>query len=416
MSADALSDGSKKKVEENHLGMPEGQTINDPSTKSAQNISAYIHIPFCEHICYYCDFNKVFLEGQPVDEYIEALLKEIELTLLRQPINEAETIYIGGGTPTSLSANQLDRLLSGVHELLPTHTTKEFTVEANPGDLSEEKMLVLKNHQVNRLSMGVQTFDNRLLKKIGRKHTAEDVYSTIQLLEKHDFQNVTIDLIYALPGQSIESFRDTLTRAIDLGLPHYAMYSLILENKTMFMNWVRQGRMVLPSQEAETQMFDEAIAAMTKAGLNQYEISNFARPGYESLHNLVYWNNEHYFGFGAGASGYLGQTRYKNKGPIQHYLKPLQENQLPIHETEELTTSNQMEEELFLGLRKKAGISKIRFAEKFGKSFQEIYGSTSEQLIQKGWLASQGDRVFLTKAGMFIGNEVFEAFLLDGEK
>ena len=156
------------------------------------------------------------------------------------------------------------------------------------------------------------------------------------------FKNITIDLIYALPGQTMESFRDTLTRAIDLGLPHYAMYSLILENKTMFMNWVRQGKMELPSQESETQMFEEAITAMAKAGLSQYEISNFSRPGYESKHNLVYWNNEHYYGFGAGASGYIGQTRYKNFGPIQHYLRPLREDQLPIHETESLTTSNQM--------------------------------------------------------------------------
>ncbi|WP_200908915.1 radical SAM family heme chaperone HemW [Enterococcus sp. RIT-PI-f] len=381
--------------------------------ESEKNISAYIHIPFCEHICYYCDFNKVFLEGQPVDEYIEALLKEIAVTLAKHPIDASETIYVGGGTPTSLSAQQLDRLLSGIHQILPTSTTKEFTVEANPGDLTEDKMLVLKNHGVNRLSMGVQTFDDRLLKKIGRKHTAADVYQTVNMLEKHDFQNVTIDLIYALPGQTLESFRDTLTRAIDLGLPHYAMYSLILENKTMFMNWVRQGRMVLPSQEAETQMFDEAIEAMAQAGLNQYEISNFARPGFESKHNMVYWNNAHYFGFGAGASGYLNRTRYKNKGPIQHYLKPLRDGLSPIHEREELTRENQMEEELFLGLRKKSGISKSRFEQKFAVPFQEVYGSVAKDLIGKGWLAEADDQVHLTKAGMFIGNDVFEAFLID---
>ncbi|WP_430612300.1 radical SAM family heme chaperone HemW [Enterococcus sp. DIV0876] len=383
--------------------------------KSETNISAYIHIPFCEHICYYCDFNKVFLEGQPVDEYIEALLKEMTLTIERYPITASETIYVGGGTPTSLTAKQLDRLLSGIHQILPTSTTKEFTVEANPGDLSEDKMIVLKNHGIDRLSMGVQTFDDRLLKKIGRKHTAADVYDTVKMLEKHDFKNVTIDLIYALPGQTMESFRDTLTRAIDLGLPHYAMYSLILENKTMFMNWVRQGRMALPSQEAETQMFDEAIEAMAKAGLNQYEISNFARPGYESKHNMMYWNNAHYFGFGAGASGYLDQTRYKNKGPIQHYLRPLREGKLPVHEREVLTRENQMEEELFLGLRKKRGVSKTRFQQKFAVSFHEVYGSVTQKLVAKGWLAEDLDNVYLTKAGMFIGNDVFEAFLIDQE-
>lgn len=381
-------------------------------TENKRKTSAYIHIPFCEHICYYCDFNKVFLEGQPVDEYIQLLLKEIELTTQQHPVDIAETIYIGGGTPTSLSANQLDTLLAGIHRLMPTNTTKEFTVEANPGDLTEDKLQVMKNHGINRLSMGVQTFNNRLLKKIGRKHTAEDVYETVRLLEKNQFDNVSIDLIYALPGQTLEDFRDTLHRAIDLGLPHYSMYSLILENKTMFMNWVRQGRLELPSQEVEIRMFEEAIEAMAKAGHQQYEISNFATPGKESQHNLVYWNNENYYGFGAGASGYLGNTRYKNFGPIQHYLRPLRENHLPTAETEELSLKNQMEEEMFLGLRKLKGISQKHFSEKFGTTFSDVYGKVLPELIDTNWLTIDGDRVHLTQEGLFIGNDVFEKFLL----
>ncbi|MCZ2287171.1 radical SAM protein, partial [Enterococcus faecium] len=166
-------------------------------------VSAYIHIPFCEHICYYCDFNKVFLEGQPVDEYVEMLLNEMRLMLESHPTANLETLYVGGGTPTSLSAKQLDRLLSGAREILPFQNGNEFTVEANPGDLTREKLQVMKNYGVNRLSMGVQTFDNRLLKKIGRKHTAEDVYQTMQFLEAENFTNVSIDLIYALPGQTL---------------------------------------------------------------------------------------------------------------------------------------------------------------------------------------------------------------------
>ena len=378
----------------------------------SQSTSAYIHIPFCEHICYYCDFNKVFLEGQPVDEYIQRLLTEIELTLQQHPTKISDTIYIGGGTPTSLTAAQLDVLLAGIHRLLPTSTTKEFTIEANPGDLTEEKLHVMKHHGIHRLSMGVQTFNNRLLKKIGRKHSAEDVYDTIRLLEKNQFDNVSIDLIYALPGQTLEDFRDTLHRAIDLGLPHYSMYSLILENKTMFMNWVRQGRLELPSQEVESQMFEEAIEAMDKAGHRQYEVSNFATPGKESQHNLIYWNNENYFGFGAGASGYLNNVRYKNYGPIQHYLKPLREGQLPTLETEVLTIENQMEEEMFLGLRKLEGISQQKFANKFQQDFMSVYGHVLPELMEKDWLVVDGDRVRLTKQGLFIGNDVFEKFLI----
>lgn len=379
-------------------------------------ISAYIHIPFCEHICFYCDFNKVFLEGQPVDEYIQNLLKEIRLTKEQYPSKTTETIYIGGGTPTSLSAKQLDVLLKGVRELLPIDAENEFTIEANPGDLTQEKLQVMKEYGVNRLSMGVQTFDNQLLKKIGRKHTAEDVYETMKFLEKEDFLNVSIDLIYALPGQTLEGFRDTLKRAIELDLPHYSLYSLILENKTMFMNWVRQGRLQLPDQDVEAQMFEETIIAMEKAGRHQYEVSNFALKGQESQHNLVYWNNDHYYGFGAGASGYLGHTRYKNHGPIQHYLKPLRDNQLPTLETEVLTMNNQMEEELFLGLRKKMGVSKTRFQEKFGVTLNQVYQETIPDLIQKGLLLEDKEYIQLSEQGLFVGNDVFEAFLIDKEK
>lgn len=383
--------------------------IND----AGRDISAYIHIPFCEHICYYCDFNKVFLEGQPVDEYIEMLLREMSLQLEKMPIQSSPTLYVGGGTPTSLTAQQLDRLLSGIAARFPMETVAEFTVEANPGDLTAEKLSVMRNYGVNRLSMGVQTFDDRLLKKIGRRHTAADVYKTMAFLEKADFRNVSIDLIYALPGQTLAGFRDTLKRAIELDLPHYSLYSLILENKTMFMNWVRQGRLTLPDQEEEGQMFEETILAMEKAGRRQYEISNFALAGKESEHNKVYWHNEHYFGFGAGASGYVGNERYKNFGPIQHYLKPLRENKLPVYDTESLTLKNQMEEEMFLGLRLKEGVSAERFERKFHHTIEEIYGAVLAEETKAGLLEISGDRIRLTAAGLLIGNDIFERFLLD---
>lgn len=386
--------------------------MTNTKKNKSERVSAYIHIPFCEHICYYCDFNKVFLEGQPVDEYIQSLLKEIELQKVAYPSEMTETIYVGGGTPTSLSAQQLDVLLAGIRQRLPFDEGNEFTVEANPGDLTLEKLAVMKNYGVNRLSMGVQTFDNQLLKKIGRKHTAEDVYQTMALLEQSDFQNVSIDLIYALPGQTLASFRDTLNQAIQLGLPHYSLYSLILENKTMFMNWVRQGKIQLSDQDVEGQMFEETISAMEAAGLHQYEVSNFAKHGKESQHNLVYWNNDHYYGIGAGASGYINNIRYKNHGPIQHYLKPLQVDSLPIIEREELSLENQIEEEMFLGLRKRKGVSKIVFKEKFGIDFETIYAKVVADLVQKGLLVEENEFIRLTETGLFIGNAVFEAFLL----
>ncbi|EOH87490.1 radical SAM family heme chaperone HemW [Enterococcus villorum] len=387
--------------------------MNETINSIERKVSAYIHIPFCEHICYYCDFNKVFLEGQPVDEYVEMLLKEMKIMIEKYPVKKLETLYVGGGTPTSLSAKQLDRLLSGARDILPFEDGKEFTVEANPGDLTQEKLRVMKNYGVNRLSMGVQTFDNQLLKKIGRKHTAEDVYQTMRFLEEENFRNVSIDLIYALPGQTLAGYRETLHQALALDLPHYSLYSLILENKTMFMNWVRQGRLQFPDQETETRMFEETIEAMEKQNRHQYEISNFGMTGYESQHNLMYWNNEHYFGFGAGASGYLENKRYRNKGPIQHYLRPLREEKLPVLEIEELSMKNQIEEEMFLGLRKKTGILKKHFYDRYHQTIESLYSEVLNDLVYEGLLVNEEKRIYLTPKGTFLGNNVFERFLLE---
>lgn len=381
---------------------------------STKKIAIYIHIPFCEHICYYCDFNKVFIEGQPVDQYLQMLVLEMQLWLNRYPDVEIPTIYIGGGTPSSLSVDQLDYLLSNIIKNIDVSNVQEFTMEANPGDLTEEKLWVLQKYGVNRLSMGVQTFNNRLLKKIGRKHTAEDVEETLAFLAKNNFNNVSIDLIYALPGQTLEDFEDTLKRALSYQLPHYSMYSLILENKTMFMNWVRKGNLILPSQDEEAAMFQLAIDTMKQAGYYQYEVSNFAKPGFTSKHNLIYWDNEHYFGFGAGASGYVDNVRYRNYGPIQHYLKPLQANQLPILSEEILSIREQMEEEMFLGLRKSEGVSIARFEDKFQKKFTDIYGKILPELVEQGYISyTVGESIRLTQKGLFVGNDVFEKFLID---
>lgn len=355
----------------------------------------------------------MFIKGQPVDEYIQYLLEEIKLTLQTYPTSQTETIYVGGGTPTALSAQQLDKLLGGIRQLLPFEEGNEFTVEANPGDLTLDKLQVMATHGVNRLSMGVQTFDDRLLKKIGRKHTEADVFETMKVIEKSPIDNVSIDLIYALPGQSLASFTDTLEKAIGLDLPHYSLYSLILENKTVFANWARQGRLHLPGEDLEGDMFEQTIKFMEEHGRRQYEVSNFSLPHKESQHNLVYWNNDHYFGFGAGASGYLGHTRYRNHGPIQHYLTPLKEGKLPTIEKESLTKENQMEEEMFLGLRKKQGVSKTHFEEKFSVSMEQVYGQVIKDCLAQDLLKESNDYLSLTEQGLIVGNEVFQQFLLD---
>lgn len=376
-------------------------------------IGAYLHIPFCSHICYYCDFNKVFIEGQPVDEYLHYLRQEMQQRLQADPVDHLDTLYIGGGTPTALSTAQLDTLLQSVRDTLP-FDQGEFTVEANPNDfLTMDKLQVLKNYGVNRLSIGVQSFDDEILKKIGRTHTRADVHQALANVAQAGFDNVSIDLIFRLPGQDLANFKRSLDEALALELPHYATYSLILEKKTIFYNQMRQGRLFLPSQDVEADMYDLAIDRLQQAGRQQYEISNFAKPGFQSQHNLLYWRNEHYYGFGAGAHGYLGRQRYQNNGPIQQYLAPLRAGRLPVFQRRVLSLSEQIEEELFLGLRKREGISPAHFHQKFHVHLTDVYGQTIPELIQAGLMEQVGERLTLTKKGLFLGNDVFEAFLID---
>lgn len=370
--------------------------------------SAYVHIPFCTQICYYCDFSKVFIKNQPVDAYLQALIREFE----SYDIKKLRTLYIGGGTPTSITAEQLEYLLTNLTKHLDLSVLEEFTIEANPGDLTEDKIEVLKNSAVNRVSLGVQTFNDKHLKQIGRSHNEAQTYSTIENLKKAGFHNISIDLIYALPGQTMEDVKENVAKAIALDIPHLSLYSLILEHHTVFMNKMRRGKLQLPQEDLEAEMFEYIISELEKNGFEHYEISNFTKPGFESRHNLMYWDNAEYYGVGAGASGYLNGVRYRNRGPIQHYLKAVSEGNARLSE-ETLTKEEMMEEELFLGLRKKSGVSIARFEEKFGVSFEERYGQIVRELCNQGLLVPDDNVVRMTKKGLFLGDTVAERFILE---
>ena len=377
-------------------------------TMQKKPTSAYVHIPFCTQICYYCDFSKVFIKNQPVDSYLEHLLEEFQ----SYDIQKLRTLYIGGGTPTALSASQLEVLLKGLTKNLDLSFLEELTIEANPGDLDADKIAVLKNSAVNRVSLGVQTFDDKMLKKIGRSHLEKDIYENIDRLKLAGFDNISIDLIYALPGQTMEQVKENVAKAIGLDIPHMSLYSLILENHTVFMNRMRRGKLPLPKEEVEAEMFEYIIAELERAGFEHYEISNFSKSGFESRHNLMYWDNAEYYGIGAGASGYVDGVRYKNHGPIRHYLSAVEEGNARITE-EHLSQKEQMEEEMFLGLRKKSGVSMARFEEKFGRSFDGLYGEIVKDLVQQGLMQIEGDRVRMTKRGLFLGDTVAERFILE---
>lgn len=370
--------------------------------------SAYVHIPFCTQICYYCDFSKVFIKNQPVDAYLQALIREFR----SYDITELRTLYIGGGTPTSISTVQLDYLLTELSRDLNLNTLEEFTIEANPGDLTVDKIEVLQKSAVNRVSLGVQTFNDKHLKRIGRSHNEAQIYSTIDALKTAGFQNISIDLIYALPGQTMDDVRSNVAKALSLNIPHLSLYSLILEHHTVFMNKMRRGKLHLPTEDLEAEMFEYIISEMERNGFEHYEISNFTKPGFESRHNLMYWDNVEYYGVGAGASGYLDGIRYRNRGPIQHYLKGVSEGNARLSE-EVLSKNEMMEEELFLGLRKKEGVSIGKFEQKFGTSFEKRYGQIVQELQSDGLLKENNGFIQMTKKGLFLGDTVAEKFIVE---
>ncbi|MFN2745267.1 radical SAM family heme chaperone HemW [Bacillus sp. z60-18] len=374
--------------------------------------SAYIHIPFCEHICHYCDFNKFFIQSQPVDEYLRSLEKEMANSMEEAGHPELRTIFIGGGTPTSLSAGQLEQLLDSIRNILkPSENMIEFAVEANPDDLSSEKLNVLKAAGVNRLSFGVQTFEDELLEKIGRVHKQKDVLVSFERARSAGFDNISLDLMFGLPGQQIDHLAASLDTALALGAEHYSVYSLIVEPKTVFYNLMKKGRLHLPPQDQEAEMYELIMNKMAEADISQYEISNYAKKGCESKHNLTYWNNEEYFGFGAGAHGYINRKRTVNAGPVKHYIDLIDNCGFPYKETHQVTRNERIEEEMFLGLRKTAGVSKVRFFEKYGEALDSLFPEVLRTLEEKGLIQNTSKSVCLTHHGKLLGNEVFQAFL-----
>lgn len=375
----------------------------------------YIHIPFCHQICNYCDFNKFYFKNQPVDEYIEMLGKEMELATKKYPesFKQIETIFLGGGTPTALSPKQIDRLLELIRTYIPMDNVTEFTSEANPDELSEAKMQALFDGGVNRLSMGVQSFDQELLKKIGRTHSNNHVYETIALAKKVGFRNISLDLMYGLPGQTMAQWQDTLEKAFALEIPHYSAYSLIVEPKTIFYNQYTKGKLHLPTEDLEADMYDVLMNQMEAHGLQQYEISNFAQSGFSSKHNKIYWENDEYAGFGAGAHGYLAGQRYSNHGPLKKYMDAVNAGELPIVYEHVVTENEKREEQMFLGLRKTEGITHSIYEEKFNESMYRDYSYVIEKLVSEGLLEQDTKGIRLTRKGRFVGNEVFQQFLLE---
>ncbi|HET6515839.1 MAG TPA: radical SAM family heme chaperone HemW [Thermodesulfovibrionales bacterium] len=360
----------------------------------------YIHVPFCVKKCIYCDFLSVPYDEDLALEYIAAVSRELDLR--KERVGELRTIYIGGGTPTTLPAPALARLLRKIQESFRIAPHAEVTIEANPGTIDEEKIGALCDAGINRLSVGAQAFNDRDLRLLGRIHSGEDVINALGAARYSKVGNISIDLIYGIPGQTMEGWSHAIATAVELSPEHISAYELTPEKGTPLHGLIEQGRLKKPDEETIIDMYCLAIDAFCNAGFGHYEISNFARPGFECRHNLNYWDRGHYLGVGPGAHSFIGGRRTRNTADIGKYLETLARDDLAIEEDVEISCEEAIKEYIFLGLRKTEGLNIREFGENLGIDIV----TASEPLVRDGLLLSDGSHVRLTRRGIVLSNTV----------
>lgn len=365
--------------------------------------SIYIHIPFCLSKCRYCGFNSVPLADRAeAERYCRAIDLEIENTEI--PIPQIETLYLGGGTPTAIAVVLIDGILSKLAKRSGFGAAAEITIEANPETLDAEKLTALRSLGFNRLSLGVQSFDDRLLELLGRPHDSRQAISAYERARGVGFQNIGLDLIYGLPGQSLIQWQRDLKIAADLGPEHISAYSLTYEPGTEFVLWRSQGRIEPCSEDLEAEMFVLGHEHLAAFGYEHYEVSNYARPGYRSRHNLNYWRCGDYLGFGAGASSHHQGRRWTNVSHWRQYVTRMESHQSPISSLEELDPKQRIFEAIFLGLRMFAGIAISEFEARWGRHPKEYQPEAWERLEKDGYLKTENGRLYLTLQGMMIAD------------
>lgn len=368
--------------------------------------SLYIHIPFCKNKCLYCDFPSYHGKKQLMNEYIEELCREIKFRAKK----EIGTIFIGGGTPTYLDVSDIEKLGDTIKNLNLSKEL-EFTVEGNPGTFTKEKLIAFKNMGVNRLSIGLQAYQNYLLGNIGRIHTVEDFISSYHLAREIGFNNINVDLMFGLPGQSMEMWLETLNKIINLNPEHISAYSLIIEEGTPFYEMYLKEELSLPGEELEREMYEAAKKILKENSYYQYEISNFSKKGKECMHNLVYWNLEEYIGCGSAAHSFIDDKRISNVETIEDYIKRMKFESNAVKDIHINSENETIEEYMFMGLRKIDGISLRKFRERFNRDVYEMYKEVIEKFIGNGLLIRDEDYLKLSSKGIELSNVVMQEFL-----
>lgn len=374
-----------------------------------KKIGLYIHIPFCKQKCYYCDFISFENLEKQQEKYINALCMEIHNFFNDKKKYEISTIYIGGGTPSFIDEKYIKKVLG----IIPTNKAKEITIEVNPGTVNLEKLSAYKSIGINRLSIGLQASQDRLLKQIGRIHNYEDFLNTYKIAKNVGLNNINVDLMIGLPNQTIKDIKETLENVINLEPNHISVYSLILEEGTKLDNLIKKGKLQLQDEEIERNMYWYVKDYLELNGYNHYEISNFAKKGYESKHNLDCWNQEEYIGFGLAAHSYLENIRFSNTSNLNKYIENCSNNQFENNKTiQEVQSGNEKKKEyMLLGLRKIDGVSIQRFKEKFGENPLFIFRNELNKLVEERLIVVEEDNIKLTNKGIDLANIVWEEFV-----
>lgn len=379
-----------------------------------RELELYVHIPFCVRKCAYCDFLSAPADDVTIENYVSALIAEIRAHGINGR-KKVSTIFIGGGTPSVLSPEQIRRIFDAIFENFEVSNDAEITIEANPGTLTEKKLQTYLDCKINRISFGLQSTSNEELKLLGRIHSFEEFVKNYNLARKCGFQNINVDLISAIPGQTVESWKKTLCDVLELQPEHLSAYSLIIEEGTPFAKLYGENcekESMLPDEEAERQMYHITDSILQKAGYHRYEISNYAKEGCECRHNLGYWERVPYLGIGLGAASLTEKNvRYHNETDLEKYIKHSSNLNLIQKNVEALTLAEQMEEFIFLGLRKVRGISIVEFEELFGTSLDETCRAGIEKMIAEGFLTEGKGLLRLTDAGIDVSNQVFAEIL-----
>lgn len=369
--------------------------------------SAYIHVPFCLHRCGYCDFTLVAQKDHLIDDYLAAMEKQLSEVGTGIELN---TLFLGGGTPTHLNIDQLQRLFDTIFSHFHLATDYEFSIEANPLNLSEEKISYLEQVGVNRVSLGVQSFDSKILAFLERDHQPQQISEIVQRLQSH-IENISLDLIFAVPGQTLQNWKTTLANAVQLNVPHISTYGLTIEKGTPFWSQQQAGIFHLPEEELAGVMYEFVMEFLESKGLQHYEISNFAKPGYECRHNEVYWTGHPYFGFGPGAARYLNGKRELNHRSVITWLKRIAAGESPLSEQEELSPEDRAREAIVFGLRRRVGINVSEFALRYGFELYELAETAIQKNVSLGLMEETNTHVRLTNAGCLLADSVVVDFI-----